>query len=264
MLKLENVYFEYNEKSKIFENINLIFPENKFISIIGDNGSGKSTLAKLISGLVLPDKGKILIDNFDTSDYENLPEIRKIISMIMPNPDWQLIGSTVSEEIASGLYNLSFNSEEINQRVCEVVNLLDIKHLYNRTTDDLSGGEKQIINLASVLVLKPSYLILDEPISMLDKFNQKIVFDILKKLKSTELSIILITHSIDEILLSDYILGLQNGKIKNNFITIQEFIEKNIYTEYNFNLNFEMTLKKELKKIGVDFKNIFFDLFENI
>lgn len=262
MIQLKDVSFEYNVDNKIFENVNLIFPENKFICIIGENGSGKSTLAKLLAAILLPDSGKVIIDDLDTEDYNNLVDIRKKVALIMPNPDWQLIGSTVEEEVASGLYNLDFSKDEIVNRVQEIVDLLGIESLYNRTTEDLSGGEKQIVNLASVLVLKPSYLVLDEPISMLDKFNQNLVLNLLNKLKDIRITIILITHNLKEILLSDYIACLQNGKIKDNFITPEEFIKKDIYKEYSFNLNFELTLKKELKKMGIKFNDIFCDLFE--
>ncbi|HOK39835.1 MAG TPA: ATP-binding cassette domain-containing protein [bacterium] len=256
MIEIKDVVFSYKKEIKIFDKINLTIPEKKFVVIIGDNGSGKSTLAKLIAGIILPDNGAVFIDNFNTADSENLISIRKKIALIMPNPDWQLIGSTVREEIIIGLENLNITEKEINQRLEYIGNLLNIKHLLNRTTENLSGGEKQIVNLASVLILEPSYLILDEPISMLDRYNQKIVLNLLKNLKEKNLlTFILITHNISEILLSDFVIGLNAGKIKHNLINTIDFIEKNIYNEYNLNLNFFLTLKKELLKEGYILKN---------
>ncbi len=129
MIQLKNISFKYNEENHIFTNFNLNFPENKFISIIGENGSGKSTLAKLLAAILLPDSGKIFIDDFDTGDYDNLINIRKKAALIMSNPDWQLIGSTVSEEIASGLYKLNVTKSKNNQRDKEIVDLIGIDDL---------------------------------------------------------------------------------------------------------------------------------------
>jgi energy-coupling factor transport system ATP-binding protein len=246
MINITNLSFAYNEEQQIFKNLNLSIQENNYISIIGDNGSGKSTLAKLITGIIIPDKGNIKIDDFNTNDSKNIFEIRKRVSLIMPNPEWQLIGSIVEEEISSGLYNLNCDEKDINHRVSEISEMLDINHLLNKTTEDLSGGEKQIVNLASVLILKPKYLILDEPISMLDKHNQKIVLNFLDKLKSIDITVIFISHSINEVMFTDYIIGLKNGIIMHDKISTLDFINKNIYKEYNFNMNFEYTLKRYL------------------
>lgn len=246
MINISNLHFSYDEKQKIFENINLIINENCFTAIIGENGCGKSTLAKLIANIIFPDKGTITIDGLNTQQSNHILEIRKKCALIMPNPEWQLIGSTVEEEISAGLYNLNYYELEIKKKVLEISEKLSIIHLLNKSTEELSGGEKQIVNLASVLILEPKYLILDEPISMLDKYNQKIVVNFLKLLKQFNISIIFITHSIKELLITDCIIGIKNGKIIHNKISVNDFINKGIYKEYDFNLNFELTLEKEL------------------
>lgn len=249
MIKINNLSFSYDNKNNIINNITLSIEENKFISIIGENGTGKSTLAKLISGIIYPNKGTITIDELNITDNNNIFEIRKKVALIMPNPEWQLIGSVVEEEISSGLFNLNYSTQKIKKEVQEISELLEINHLLDKTTDELSGGEKQIVNLASVLVMKPKYLILDEPISMLDKYNQNIVIDFFYKLKKFNISIIFISHSIKEVITTDSIIGLKNGKVRHNNISVDTFINENIYQEYDFNLNFELTLNKYLSKI---------------
>lgn len=217
MITVKDLNYKYKTGEFALTNINLEIETGEFISIIGKNGSGKSTFSKLLSGLVNFKKGQIEIDNLNLSNKKQALEIRKNISIVFQNPENQIIFDRVYDDIAFGLKNLGFSKDEIDTRIdnaLQQVNMLDFKNAY---TTELSLGQKQRIAIASSLAIKPKVLILDEPTTMLDPPSKKQIYNILKTLKQSDITIIYITNFIDEILLSDRTVIFENGQIKKDF-----------------------------------------------
>lgn len=217
MITIKDLNYKYKTGEFALSDINLEIKGNEFVTIIGKNGSGKSTFSKLLSGLVKFKNGEIKIDNLDLSNKKQELYIRKNIAIVFQNPENQIIFDKVYDDIAFGLKNLGFSKDEIETRIDESlkqVNMLEFKDSY---TTELSLGQKQRIAIASSLAINPKVLILDEPTSMLDPSSKKQVYEILKTLKESGITIIYITNFIDEILLGDRTIIFENGKIKKDF-----------------------------------------------
>lgn len=220
MIEIKNLFFNYepieeNEKPKsVLKNINLKINDGEFISIIGHNGSGKSTLAKLLNGILLPKKGDIEIDGFNTKDQKNLLKIRQKAGMVFQNPDNQIVTSVVEEELAFGPENLGVEPSEINSRIGNVLKIVDMEKYRFHAPHLLSGGQKQRIAIAGILTMNPEHIILDEPTAMLDPIGRKEVIDTIYNLNKTQKkTIILITHNMEETVKSDRIFVMNDGEI---------------------------------------------------
>ena len=177
MIKFKDVTHFYNteqdKKIVSLSEINLEIHKGDLIAIIGANGSGKSTLAKHINGLLLPSKGEVLVENLNTRDMEAVWDIRKKVGMVFQNPDNQLIATTVEDDIAFGLENIGILKEEMDKRVDWALNIVGLNGLRNSEPHLLSGGQKQRVVIAGALAKHTSYLVLDEPTSMLDPKGRK-------------------------------------------------------------------------------------------
>jgi len=221
IIKLENISYIYpNSAKEALRNISLEIYEQQFITILGSNGSGKSTLARVFNGLLRPSKGWAVVDNIDIqSTKKEMWAIRKNIGIVFQNPDNQIVGNTVEEDIAFSLENFGIEQAEIRERIDEVLAKLDISYLKNYDPNYLSGGQKQKVAIAGVVALKPKVIIFDEATSMLDPKGKKELLDIMQKLNQEEkTTIIQITHSIEEALLSDRIIIMNKGEIVTNDI----------------------------------------------
>lgn len=229
MIKFENVSFKYKNGENILENLNFEINEGEFISIIGKNGTGKSTALNLMSGIVKPIKGNIFIDDIDTKSKKDFIELRKKVGIVFQNPDNQILFPRVYEDIEFALKNLNF--EDRKGRIEEALNLVNMKDFQYDDTYELSLGQKQRINIASVLAVKPKYIILDEPTTMIDSKEKENIYNCLQELKKQGYTIIFVTNNINEILLSDKVFILENKKIKhiidkNNIINNFDLIEE--------------------------------------
>ena len=213
MIKFENISFKYKSGEIILENLNLEINEGEIISIIGKNGTGKSTILNLMSGIIKPTKGDILIDNINTKSKKDFIELRDKIGIVFQNPDNQILFPKVYEDIEFALKNLNFENRK--QRIEEALNLVNMQDFQDRDTYELSLGQKQRINIASVLAVKPKYIILDEPTTMIDSKEKENIYKCLQELKKQGITIIFVTNNINEILLSDKILILENRQIKH-------------------------------------------------
>jgi len=218
LIKFSNVTHFYNDsqENKItsLSEINFEIQKGDFIAIIGANGSGKSTLAKHINGLLLPSQGDVFVENYNTKDPENIWEIRKKIGMVFQNPDNQLVATTVEDDIAFGLENIGMEEEEMKERVDWALNIVDLNELRNSEPHLLSGGQKQKVVIAGALAMHTSYLVLDEPTSMLDPKGRKEVLEIIKRLNQEEkITIIYITQFMSEAAEFNKIILLDKGKI---------------------------------------------------
>jgi len=190
---LENLWFTYDKTNQVLRNINLSIKPGEFIAIIGNNGSGKSTLLKLIVGLIKPTVGRVLIDGVDTRTAK-VSELARKIGFFFQNPNDQLFASTVRDEIAFGLKNLNLSKEEIRQNVDDAIRefqLVEVEDVFPRF---LARGDKQKVCLASIIVMGPRIILLDEPTTGQDNRDSRAIMDLVTKLNGRGITIILVTH----------------------------------------------------------------------
>ena len=207
MISIKNVNVVLNDKL-ILEDINLDLSEKK-IGIIGLNGCGKTTFSRLLNGLQLSSSGAVTINGLDTK--KDIKKIRNKVGFIFQNPDYQIIFPIVDEDIAFGLKNLSYSKEEINILIEDILKLYDLSDFRYSLTNSLSGGQKQLLAILSVLVMKPEYIILDEPTTLLDLINKQKIFTLLENIKQT---IIVVTHDLDMLSNFDRVICFDKGKVK--------------------------------------------------
>ena len=219
MIECRNLIFKYtageNQEEKIAINdVNLQIKEGEFIAILGHNGSGKSTMAKHMNALLIPTEGKMLVNKMDTSDMNNLWNIRETAGMVFQNPDNQLVATIVEEDVAFGPENLGVPPEEIRKRVDEALERVGMSEYKRHAPHLLSGGQKQRIAIAGILAMKPKCMIRDEPTAMLDPSGRKEVLDTIIDLnKNYGITVILITHYMDEAAKADRIVVMDKGKL---------------------------------------------------
>lgn len=215
MIKIENLNYKYRSGENVLENINLEIQEGEIISIIGKNGSGKSTLLSLIAGLYKPTKGNIFIDQINTSSKKDTIELRKKVGIVFQNPDNQILFPSVYDDIEFALNNLKIDNKK--ERIQQALEAVNMKEFVYKDSYELSLGQKQRINIASVLSIAPKYLLLDEPTTMVDSYEKEKIYNCFKKLKLEGYTIVFVTNNINEILLSDKIVIIENKQIKKKF-----------------------------------------------
>ena len=219
MIECRNLIFKYtageNQEEKIAINdVNFQIKEGEFIATLGHNGSGKSTMAKHMNALLIPTEGKMLVNKMDTSDMNNLWNIRETAGMVFQNPDNQLVATIVEEDVAFGPENLGVPPEEIRKRVDEALERVGMSEYKRHAPHLLSGGQKQRIAIAGILAMKPKCIIFDEPTAMLDPSGRKEVLDTIIDLnKNYGITVILITHYMDEAAKADRIVVMDKGKL---------------------------------------------------
>jgi len=206
MIEIENVTHRFGERV-ILDAIDLVLAERR-VAIIGANGSGKSTFARLLNGLLLPDAGTVRVDGIDTR--ADAKAVRRKVGFVFQDPDNQIVMPLVEEDIAFGLKNLGFDKGEIAGRVDAVLDRYNLAPLRHQATYQLSGGEKQLLALSSVLVMEPEYIVFDEPTTLLDLRNKRMMLDVLADLPQTA---IVVSHDLD--MLDDFerVLVFDEGRI---------------------------------------------------
>ena len=219
MITCENVSFKYRvnegEEEKFAVNgVSFEVEKGEFLVILGHNGSGKSTIAKHMNALLLPSEGVVIVDGLNTLDNDNLWEIRSKAGMVFQNPDNQLVATIVEEDVAFGPENLGVPPEEIRKRVDESLKRVGMYEYRRHAPHLLSGGQKQRIAIAGILAMKPECIIFDEPTAMLDPSGRKEVLDNIKEInKKYGITIVLITHYMDEAAQADRVIVMDDGKI---------------------------------------------------
>ncbi|MDE7093780.1 MAG: energy-coupling factor transporter ATPase [Oscillospiraceae bacterium] len=248
MIQAENLIFSYpvensenqnnknNQDNIILKNISLEIQKGSFIAILGHNGSGKSTLAKHMNAILIPDEGKMLVDGLDTSQEENLFAIRQKAGMVFQNPDNQIVATIVEEDVAFAPENLGVPPEEIRKRVDNALKAVKMYEYRNHAPTQLSGGQKQRVAIAGVIAMQPDCIILDEPTAMLDpQGRQEVMETILKLNQKYHITIILITHYMEEATLAERVVVIDNGEI------ILDDTPKKVFSQVD-----------RMKKIGLD------------
>ena len=263
MIKIENLVHKYtiwkdeNTKSEktVLDGISLDIPSGQFVAILGPNGSGKSTLAKHLNVLLLPNEGTVWIDGKDTHAKERLWEIRSQVGMVFQNPDNQIIGTSVEEDVAFGPENKNIEPEKIRKIVETVLRKVKLWDRRKASPSILSGGQKQRLATADALAGLPACLVLDEPTAMLDPDTRKEVINIVKELNRKEgMTIILITHHTDEVVDADRIVLMKDGKIIGDDIPKKIFADCELLKKAKMDIPpvVELGMRLEKQQIGLE------------
>ena len=214
MIRVEKLSLSYRKSIAALRSIDLQISPGENIALIGANGSGKTTLARCLNGLQQPQEGRVLVDGMDASDSAQLHSIRQLVGMVWQNPDDQLVGTTVADELAFGLENLALASNEIHRRVEETLAAFDLEAYRRYPPHKLSGGEKQRVAIAAVVAMRPRYLVLDESTALLDPGERQQVAELLQRLRTAYgIATILITQSPEEAARADRVIVLHAGRV---------------------------------------------------
>lgn len=256
--KLVHEYIRRDEEGNVesiqtaIDHVDLEVQKGDFIVIIGHNGSGKSTLAKHINALLWPSEGTLWVDGKDTSDLENLYEIRRAAGMVFQNPDNQIIASVVEEDVGFGPENMGIPTEEIWDRVGESLKSVGMSKYRKHSPNKLSGGQKQRVAIAGVMAMEPKCIVLDEPTAMLDPTGRKEVIAAVHALNRKKgVTIILITHYMEEAVDADYVYVMEQGKMILQGKPKDVFSKVELLKEHRLDVPQITLLAHELRKAGL-------------
>ena len=257
--KLGFDYFRYEEEgaepeaTRAIDDVNLDIQAGQFIAVLGHNGSGKSTLAKHINGLLVPTEGTLWVDNMDTSEEEDIWKIRQKAGMVFQNPDNQIIGSVVEEDVGFGPENIGVPTEEIWKRVDESLQATGMVAYRHHSPNKLSGGQKQRVAIAGVMAMRPECIVLDEPTAMLDPNGRKEVLKAVRELNEKEgVTVILITHYMEEVVFADHVFVMDQGHVVMQGTPREVFSRVEELKELRLDVPQVTLLAHELKQAGVE------------
>ncbi len=243
------------EEGKTFDalkDVTAQIKKGEFTAIIGTNGSGKSTLARHLNALLLPTEGELIVEGMRTSDAGRVWDIRQKVGMVFQNPDNQLVAAVVEEDVAFGPENLGVPPEEIRERVDLALEKVGMTSYRKQAPSMLSGGQKQRVAIAGVLAMKPDCIVLDEPTAMLDPKGRKEVMDTIHELNKTEgITIVLITHFMEEAVTADHILVIDRGVLKMEGTPREIFSQADKVTEIGLDVPVPADLARRLRKKGM-------------
>lgn len=238
--------------NRAVDDVSINIKRGEFIAILGHNGSGKSTLAKHINALLYPTEGMITVDGMDTNDYDNTWSIRQKAGMIFQNPDNQIIGSIVEEDVGFGPENIGIPTNEIWERVGESLKTVGMYEYRKHSPNKLSGGQKQRVAIAGVVAMHPQCIIMDEPTAMLDPNGRKEVIRAARALNDVErVTVILITHYMEEVIYADHVVVMDKGKVVMEGTPREIFSRVEELKELRLDVPQVTLLAHELKKSGL-------------
>jgi len=261
IIKIENLIFEYvreenedEEKTivRAINNVSLDIEEGSFTAIIGQNGSGKSTLAKNLNGLLLPTDGVIYVNGWDTKDDEHIWDVRQTAGMVFQNPDNQLVSSIVEDDVAFGPENLGVNPAVIRERVDKSLESVNMGKYKRKAPHLLSGGQKQRVAIAGVVAMRPKCIIFDEPTAMLDPKGRMEIMDIIDQLHAEGITVVLITHFMDEAVRAERIIIMNNGEILLDGTPMEVFSNHEMIRSVNLDVPIAVELAERLRRRGID------------
>ncbi|SHI27706.1 energy-coupling factor transporter ATPase [Clostridium intestinale] len=258
IIKCEDISFKYfshenGEEHYALNGVNLEVTRGEFLVVLGHNGSGKSTIAKHINALLLPTEGAIYVKGLNTKDKDNLWEVRKTAGMVFQNPDNQLVATIVEEDVAFGPENLGVESKEIRARVDEALKKVGMYEYRRHAPHLLSGGQKQRIAIAGILAMQPECIIFDEPTAMLDPSGRKEVMNTIREInKNLGITIVLITHYMDEAAQGDRVIVMEQGKIVLEGNPREVFSKVKTMKEIGLDVPQVTELAYELQKEGIN------------
>ena len=243
---------ESGRYERAVDGVDLHVERGDFIAILGHNGSGKSTLAKHINAILVPDEGTLYVDGLDTSKEENVWDVRQSAGMVFQNPDNQIIGTVVEEDVGFGPENMGIPTEQIWERVEESLKSVGMWKYRKKSPNRLSGGQKQRVAIAGVVAMHPKCIVLDEPTAMLDPNGRKEVIRTVRALNQVEdVTVLLITHYMEEVIYADQVLVMDEGKVVMQGTPREIFSQVEKLKEYRLDVPQVTLLAHELKEAGV-------------
>ena len=264
MIKTDNLIFEYEKRDeegnvigthRAIDEVNLDIEPGQFIAVLGHNGSGKSTLAKHMNAILVPSGGTMWVDGKDTKEEENLWDVRQTAGMVCQNPDNQIIGTVVEEDVGFGPENLGVPTEEIWQRVEKSLSAVGMIEYRHHSPNKLSGGQKQRVAIAGVVAMCPKCIVLDEPTAMLDPNGRKEVLRTVEELRKREhVTVILITHYMEEVIGADRVIVMDQGHVVMDGTTREIFSQVELLKKYRLDVPQVTMLAHGLKQRGLDIK----------
>ena len=261
IIKIKDLIYEYarhdhegNVESVVraVDNVNLDVKKGEFIAVLGHNGSGKSTMAKHINAILTPTEGTVWIAGKDTSKAENIWDIRQSSGMVFQNPDNQIIGTVVEEDVGFGPENIGVPTEDIWKRVDDALRAVGMTAYRHHSPNKLSGGQKQRVAIAGVVAMKPQCIVLDEPTAMLDPMGRKEVIATVRELNEKEhVTVILITHYMEEVIGADKVFVMDSGKVVMQGYPREIFSQVEKLKKYRLDVPQVTELAYELKQEGI-------------
>lgn len=265
MIKTENLIFEYEKRDdegniigarRAIDEVNLDIEPGQFIAILGHNGSGKSTLAKHMNAILTPTEGTMWVDGKDTRKDENIWDVRQSAGMVFQNPDNQIIGTVVEEDVGFGPENLGVPTDEIWERVEQSLSAVGMIEYRHHSPNKLSGGQKQRVAIAGVVAMRPKCIVLDEPTAMLDPNGRKEVLRTVEELRQKEkVTVILITHYMEEVIGADRVIVMDKGHVVMDGTTREIFSQVELLKKYRLDVPQVTLLAHELKQKGYAIPN---------
>ena len=262
MIQTEKLVYEYEKRdeegnvigtSRAIDEVDIEAKEGQFIAILGHNGSGKSTLAKHLNAILLPTEGSVWVDGKNTSNPDELWNVRQSAGMVFQNPDNQIIGTVVEEDVGFGPENLGVPTDEIWQRVEESLKAVGMIEYRHHSPNKLSGGQKQRVAIAGVVAMEPKCIVMDEPTAMLDPVGRREVLKTVHKLrKQKKVTVILITHYMEEVVDADKIFVMDHGKVVMEGSPKEIFSKVDELKSYRLDVPQLTILADELRKRGLD------------
>ena len=262
MIRAEKLVFEYDKRDedgnvigsrRAIDGVDIDIPQGSFVAVLGHNGSGKSTLAKHMNAILVPTDGTMWVDGKDTKDMEKLWEIRQSAGMVFQNPDNQIIGTVVEEDVGFGPENLGVPTKEIWKRVEDSLRAVGMLDRRKDSPNKLSGGQKQRVAIAGVIAMEPKCIVLDEPTAMLDPNGRKEVIHAVEKLRREKnVTVILITHYMEEVVDADQVFVMDDGRIVMHGTPREIFSRVDELKKYRMDVPQVTMLADELIRRGVD------------
>lgn len=261
MIEAKKVSFDYIRRdeeggvegiTRALNEVDLQVQQGDFIAVLGHNGSGKSTLAKHLNAILLPTEGSVWVDGMETTDDDRLLDIRRTAGMVFQNPDNQIIGTVVEEDVGFGPENLGVPTEDIWARVEACLKSVGMLKYRHHSPNKLSGGQKQRIAIAGIMAMKPKCIILDEPTAMLDPVGRSEVIRTVRELNRKEgVTVILITHYMDEVIYADRVFVMDNGSVVMQGTPREIFRQVETLQAYRLDVPQVTRLAYELRQAGI-------------
>ncbi len=262
IIKASKLVFDYirrdedeniEEVDRAIDNLDVDIEKGSFVAVLGHNGSGKSTFAKHINGILTPTEGTVWVSGMDTADEESVWEIRKRAGMVFQNPDNQIIGNVVEEDVGFGPENIGLPTDEIWRRVDESLEAVGMTAYRYKSPNKLSGGQKQRVAIAGVMAMRPECIVLDEPTAMLDPNGRKEVIRTVRELNQKEgITVLLITHYMEEVISADRVIVMDDGKLVMDGTPREIFSDVERLKSYRLDVPQVTELAWELRKAGLD------------
>ena len=258
IIRVENLIFEYAKTedagitARAIDDVSFEIEKGSFVAIIGKNGSGKSTLAKNLNGLLIPTSGSVYVAGYDTKDDAHIWDVRQTAGMVFQNPDNQLVSAIVEDDVAFGPENLGVPPEEIRKRVDKALSDVNLGAFKKKAPHLLSGGQKQRIAIAGVVAMKPECIIFDEPTAMLDPKGRKEIMSIIDELHAEGITVVLITHFMEETVNADRIIIMNDGHVLLDGAPEEVFAESDLIREASLDVPLMAELSHKLRELGVE------------